>query len=473
MEIKDFLKKQFKTEVFENQTKQKVWLTWYKNTNPWRNYYVTLSNQKRSKKKMTRLSLNSCKRMCEDTSNLLLNEKTDVVVGDKEQNDIVQNVFEYTDFWQLANKSVEKNQAIGGGAFVINKNEQDKIDIQYVDGTRCYVLNANNNEVIDCAFENKIIIDGENYTTLSVHVRNDDEFTYTIYNYLFDEDSNLLTDEQMMQLTGVNATVQSVCKTFSFFAPQNVSKDNWDTPFSDSVFAKAVDANKLVDLSFDSYANEFILGKKRIFVASELATYEKVEIVSSKNGEKTTETIRVPVFDENETVFNLLPESNDGKTLIKEIDMTLRVEQHEKAIQDALNYFASLCGMGEKFYKYENGNITTATQVISENSTLFRNIQKQQVPLERMLKEVCEAILGLYGITEIAEITVEFDDSIIIDREAERQRDLIDVRDGIMSKAEYRSKYYGEDLEQAQAKIDEISRQKKAEEEDLNPWRIV
>ena len=467
MEIKEFLKKEFNTEVIENQTKQKEWLTWYKNNNKWRRYWVTLANERRTRKQMTRLSLDSCKRVCEDWANLLLNEKTDVVVGNEQQDARVQEVLEKNDFWQLANNSVEKNQAIGGGAFILNKDDKDNIKIEYVDGTRCYILNADNNEVVDCAFENKMFIDGNEYTALSVHIRNEDEITYTIYNYLFDEDMNRVPDEMMTTLTGVDTETISNCKTFSFFAPQNVSKENWDTPFADSVYAKAIDANKLVDLAFDSYANEFTLGKKRIFVASEIVTYQKVV---SKEGE-TPKTERIPVFDENETVYNLLPEQSDGKTLIKEVDMSLRTEQHETGIQDALNYFASLCGLGEKYYRYENGNITTATQVISENSTLFRNIQKQQVPIERMLKEVVEAILGLDGITEVAEITVEFDDSIITDREAERQRDLTDVREGIMSKAEYRAKYYGEDEEQAQKKIEEINNQNMANV-DLEQFRI-
>lgn len=470
MEIKEFLKNQFKTEVLENQTQQREWLSWYRNDNKWRNYWVTLSDQKRTKRKRVRFSMNSCKRVCEDWANLLLNEKTDVVVGDEFQNQIVQKVLEKNDFWQLANNSVEKNQAIGAGAFVLNKNDDDgEITIEYVDGTRCYVLDADNNEVKNCAFENKMYIDGDEYTVLSVHIKNDDDISYTIYNYLFNEDMNLVPEQVMEELTGVSKEVKSDCKTFSFFAPQNVYKRDWDTPFAESVFAKAIDANKLIDLAFDSYANEFILGKKRIFVATELVTYEKV-VTETDDGQKT-ETRRIPIFDENDTVFNLLNEQDNGETLIKEIDMQLRTEQHEKGIQDALNYFASLCGLGEKYYRYDTGNMTTATQVISENSTLFRNIQKQQVPIERMLKEVVEAILGLNGIFEPAEITVQFDDSIIIDRESERQRDLIDVREGIMSKAEYRAKYYGEDEEVAQQKINEIN-QTNNDEQELNAFQV-
>ena len=303
MEIKDFLQKQFKTEVLENKTKQLEWLSWYNNTNNWRKYWVTLANEKRSRKGMMRLSLNSCKRASEDWANLLLNEKTDVVIGDENQNKILQQVFEENDFWQLANNSVEKNQAIGAGAFVVNKNDKGKIIIEYVDGTRCYVLDADNNEVVNCAFENKLFIDGDKYTALSVHIRNEDETTYTIYNYLFNEEMNLLTAQEMINLTGVDESIFANCKTFSFFTPQNVSAKNWDTPFAYSLFAKAIDANKLIDLAFDSYANEFKLGKKRIFVATELASYVKV-IENGKKGE-ATRTVRIPTFDENETVFDL------------------------------------------------------------------------------------------------------------------------------------------------------------------------
>ncbi|MDO4541484.1 MAG: hypothetical protein Q4C00_01460, partial [Bacillota bacterium] len=50
-----------------------------------------------------------------------------------------------------------------------------------------------------------------------------------------------------------------------------------------------------------------------------------------------------------------------------------------------------------------------------------------------------------------AAITVNFDDSYIIDKESERLRDLQEVRDGIKQKYEYRMKWYGEDEETAKA----------------------
>ena len=53
------------------------------------------------------------------------------------------------------------------------------------------------------------------------------------------------------------------------------------------------------------------------------------------------------------------------------------------------------------------------------------------------------------------EVTFAWDDSIVVDAEAERLKDLQEMRDGIMSRAEYRMKWYGEDEATAKAKIQE------------------
>ena len=55
-----------------------------------------------------------------------------------------------------------------------------------------------------------------------------------------------------------------------------------------------------------------------------------------------------------------------------------------------------------------------------------------------------------------AEITIKFDDSIIEDEATERTQDLVDVNAGIMSKVEYRMKWYNEDEKTASQKIEEM-----------------
>lgn len=141
--------------------------------------------------------------------------------------------------------------------------------------------------------------------------------------------------------------------------------------------------------------------------------------------------------------------------------MELRVDQHSKAINDDLNYLSFKCGFGTERYKFENGNITTATQVISENSDMYRTIKKHELILDDVIKELVMIIVrlgitsGVPGLSEDIEINIDFDDSIIEDKAAERQQDRNDVAMGAMGLDEYRSKYYGETIEEARKNLPE------------------
>ena len=97
------------------------------------------------------------------------------------------------------------------------------------------------------------------------------------------------------------------------------------------------------------------------------------------------------------------------------------------------------------FDKY-NGEMKTATEVISEKSELFQNLKK----LGAAIKKLYCAILYLNGkkIDE-TDIKIDFDDSIIQDKEKEFVQDLQLVSSGIMQKWEFRVKYFNESDEEA------------------------
>ena len=227
----------------------------------------------------------------------------------------------------------------------------------------------------------------------------------------------------------------------------NNADDDDSNPMGVALFANAVDTLRKIDLTYDSYANEFDLGRKRIFVAPEL--------LDDKYGN--------PTFDTSDTVFYRLPEDylKDTNEAIKEVNMELRVDAHSKAIDDDLNYLSVKCGFGTQRYRFVNGNVQTATQVISENSDMYRSVQKHELILDEVLKELIRIIIRLgiasrvAGLNEDTDITIDFDDSIIEDKQTERNEDRKDVSMGVMSLPEYRAKWYGETEEKAAARIPE------------------
>ena len=214
-----------------------------------------------------------------------------------------------------------------------------------------------------------------------------------------------------------------------------------------ALFANGIDIVRSIDLKYDSYANEFSLGKKRLFVAPEF----------------TTNVDGNAVFDPNDTVFYELPEDyfKESKEAIREVNMELRIEEHSKAINDDLNWLSFKCGFGTDRYKFESGQVKTATEVISENSDMYRSLTKHELVLNRVLIQLIQTIIrvgisiGIPGLQENTDVTIQFDDSIIEDKVTERQNDRQDVAMGAMGVDEYRAKWYGETLEQARQKLPE------------------
>ena len=78
-----------------------------------------------------------------------------------------------------------------------------------------------------------------------------------------------------------------------------------------------------------------------------------------------------------------------------------------------------------------------------------------------------DKLCDLYNIVPSGDYEVSYcwDDSIIIDKDAERQIDLIDVEKGLMSKKQYRMKWYGETETQAEDALKEVDEEKKSDME--------
>jgi A118 family predicted phage portal protein len=220
-----------------------------------------------------------------------------------------------------------------------------------------------------------------------------------------------------------------------------------------SIFANSTDTLEAIDNKYDGFDFEFLAGRKRVFVSS------KAWKMVKKTTDGVTETVRT--FDFYDPLFFSAPESEDGKPLITTQDTTLRYDAFIKAINTELSYLSSQCGLGENYYKFDGSSVATATQVISENSTLYRNIKKHEALLRNNLFLLTKTIIYASntftknGIGEVkdSDIIIDFDDSIIEDKNAQMERDRADVNGGIMSKVEYRQKWYGEDEKTAKEKV--------------------
>ena len=169
-----------------------------------------------------------------------------------------------------------------------------------------------------------------------------------------------------------------------------------------------------------------------------------------------------------------MPENrgSDG-SILQQVDMTLRTAEFNTGMQDMLNILSSKCGFGENHYKFDRGSIATATQVISENSTLFRTIKKHEILLEQAITGLCRTLLRMgnkfmnAGLDEEVEISIDFDDSIIEDKGQDFNRDVQLLNAGIMNDWEFRMRWMNEDEATAKAALPKMQDMTKEPQEDI------
>ena len=437
-----------------------LWQKWYEGkVNKFHNYRVWNGS---SYVNCQRYSTGMAKKVSEDWANLLMNEKVSVTLEGKAEQDFYDEVCKENNFQVKCNEMQEKKCALGTGAYVfsvsdIPVNEESgavegngkNIKIDYVAADDIIPLSWDNGIVTECAFAIEKTIKAQKYVYCQIHHLVNGK--YDIENHLYKKDNEQLTEAEMKEVDGfehVSPTVhtESDKRWFVIDRPNIANNSSMDNPMGISVFANAIDQLRGVDVAYDSYVNEFVLGKKRIMV--------KPSATKDIDGNMA--------FDANDVTFYVMPEDAHDDSVIHEIDLSLRTEAHKTGIQDMLNMLSTKCGFGEGHYKFENGSIATATQIISENSTLFRTIKKHEIILEDVLIEIARIILRLgntylgMSLNEDVEISVDFDDSIIEDKGTEFQRDVQMLSMGIIQPYEFRMKWLNEDEQTAKAALPQM-----------------
>ena len=434
------------------------WKSWYQgNVKGFHNY--TVQNGERQVE-CRRYSLGMGKKLCEDWANLLMNEKVQITLEGQKEQGFIDLVLTENNFTVKANEMQELKSALGTVAYVprvigqeisesgdIVPGNASGIVLDYVTIENIYPLSWQNGYVSECAFSSEVTRGGKDYLYLQIH-RREDNGNYVIENRIYRYDNEQLADEQLVNVKGFE-NIPPVVHTgsdkrqFVIDRPNIANNVNYLLPTGIAIYANAIDVLQGVDIAYDSYVNEFKLGKKRIMVKPSAAQY--------LDG--------TPAFDPDDVVFYVMPEDTEDGAVVTPIDMTLRTVEHNTGIQDQLNILSSKCGFGETYYRFDGGSVATATQVISENSTMFRTIKKMEIVLEQALVELCRILLRLgntamnAGLDENVEISIDFDDSIIEDKQTDFSRDMQLLSAGIMNDWEFRMKWMNEDEATAKAAL--------------------
>jgi len=472
MKLEDFLTQTYgyKQDI-KNDIKSYVeqWKSWYKgNVRNFHNYFVY--NGKKKNKEI-RYSMNMAKQISEDWSDILWSEKCEISLNNKENQDAFDDLIDKLDLYSIINQTIEKSGALGTSATVVSvydiiTNEEKsyldvskaKTRVDIVDFDNIYPLSWNNKEITECAFGSVEYKNGQKYVVLSVHKQDEKTENYKIINHLFQETNGALTEVTTNE-TLKEFDTKSNIKWFSIFKPLLTNNLFDNSPFGISHYANAIDNLKSVDLCFDEIRHEIKDGRRRIFARADMFNYD--------DGQQRL------VFDPNDTLIYQLPTGATKDDLIQSESDQLRTQQQIATLNTCLNMLGNMVGFGENHYHFDGTNLSTATAVVSSNSKLFRRKKKLEIGYESAIYDLVNAIcyasskFGQYNINT-EDMVIQFDDSIIEDKQAESMRALSEISAGVLSKQEYREKIFGESPEIAKQKIEEIEQQEPSIDEMFN-----
>lgn len=461
MTITDFLRGKYNYDpTFKEQFEKYIdlWIDWYKGYDPEFHRYLIYNG--RNEIPMHRHTLNMAKKCCEDWADLLFNERCKISLDDKNSNEALNGILNYLNFWQFTNRSIERSGASGTGAMIFsldNINMHDNIidlteakpKLSYVDAKNIFPLSWTNEKITECAFINYEMINCQRVANISVHKKNL-LGNYVIYNHVFnvEQGSDNIIEEISNDTILNEFDTQNNIPWFVCISPNSNNNKQAYSPFGVSYFANSIDILKAIDTGFDSFINEIKLSRKRIFVRDDLIDY-------GEDGKQH------PVFHATDIAVYTLPNGMDKNDMIQSENSEIRSSDLERYLKNALSEFAASVGFDSKFYFFENGEIKTATEVVSENNKMFRRKKKHELLLESALYDLIECII--YAMTRFSGfnisdegLTLLFDDSIVEDTGKVAERALLELQAGVISVPEYRQKIFGEAPEIAKRNYMEV-----------------
>lgn len=214
-------------------------------------------------------------------------------------------------------------------------------------------------------------------------------------------------------------------------------------PYGLSVLHRPRDTFELLDSAFDNLHADIALGRKMVFMPDSM-------LLKDEQG-----NVIPPQRDRTQLFVSVRDAGMDGSKPT-EFNPSLRVAENTMAVETALSLIGEMVGMGADRYRYRDGSVSTATQIISEASVTYRNRSKH-------LKELVSALLRIaasvdwfgqqyMGVVPL-EVAVNVDDSIITDDVSREQEGRAKFMAGLLSMFRYLTEYEGLSEADANAEI--------------------
>ena len=414
-------------------------------------------------------TMNMPKVVTQELATLIFNERCQInVTSDESFEELIDDIFKRNGFNGNFQQYLEFMFAQGGMAIKPFING-DKIDLSYSTAETFLPITWSNNKIREAVFPSYSVRNGKYYTLLEWHVFNE-QGLYTVRNELYESSvKGKLGTKVNLAIMYPDLTPEVVFSPnvkeplFVYIKPNTANNIDPNNPLGISIYANSYDALRLIDTIYDSFIREYKLGRKRIIVSA-----SAIKTVYNKDGNGTR------YFDAKDETFEALDIDDGSQPFFQEVDSTLRIEEHVTGLNAALDSLSTQLGFSPGTFSFTaTGGLKTATEVVSENSKTFRTKKSHENVIEQGITDLINVIAilgdeaGFFVKPNEIEVTVQFDDSIIQDRDAQLNYEILRVNAGLQERVEALRNLDGLSEIEAMEKLVRIMREQRAEMPDL------
>lgn len=319
------------------------------------------------------------------------------------------------------------------------------ISVQYIQADGFFPLEYDSERITRCAFLEQFRRNEEIYTRVEVHTFRNNELNIRNRAFISRVDGMLGTEVSVNSVQrwyelAPEITFSGVQKLpFGYFKVPLGNNQDSKSFLGASTYSRAIGRIKEADKRYSQINWEYDSKESAVHIAQSLLRYRK-----------DTDSFEYP--GGKDRLYRSV-EYNTGATDKPFID-TYSPDIRDTSFYNGWNHLMRQiefeCNLAYGTLSDPNNTDKTAEEIKASKQRSYSYISDCQKALQTALEDLIDAIAfwcDIYNICPHGRYDVSFvwDDSIVVDTEAERTTDRADVSMGVMQLWEYRMKWYGED----------------------------
>lgn len=428
----------------------------FQNVPPWRR---TRASGLYAKGFRNRKLLNAAKVICDEFSAMTFSEQVEITLDNEQYQEYINNTLNTAGFWRKFPEILSYAYAMGGCALKVYA-DNSKPAIDYVQAEHFLPVGWTGEKIDESIFRTTSYKNGNYYTLMEKHGINSNGYI-TVENSTFksgikDSLGTKCAVSEMFPNLAENVTYNNITiPMFCYFKPCISNNIETDSPLGLSIFANAVDTLETLDIAFDSFSREFVLGKKRIIVPAQCIR----TVVEPETGEVRR------YFDADDEAFIALKTENKDELKITDNTTELRIGEHVSAINALLNILCFQIGLSAGSLSFDSvQGVKTATEVISQDSKTARTIKSNKNIISEILEQLIHSLIAIGTALKLIPVkdytvTIGWQDNIVIDDNTLIDNNIKLTQAGLKSKLKAIMDVQKCDEETAQKELERITKE--------------